>query len=78
MGSEVYRIMDEGQNYLQSIHSAVLKVAAKDDRLDSMELCRRVLRELGLPEMMANPLVAASFQSSLRIKNVQDLQKGEF
>ncbi len=43
MGSEVYRIMDEGQNYLQRIHSAVLKVAAKDDRLDSMELCRRVL-----------------------------------
>jgi hypothetical protein len=70
--------MDEGQNYLQSIHSAVLKVAAKDDRLDSMELCLRVLRELGLPEMMANPLVAASFQSSLRIKNVLDLQKGEF
>ena len=75
MGSEAYRIMDEGLEYLQHIHSAVLKVAAKDDRLDSMELCRRVLRELGLPEMMANPLVAASFQSSLRIKNVPDLQK---
>ena len=30
MGSEVYRIMDEGQDYLQHIHSAVLKVAAKD------------------------------------------------
>jgi hypothetical protein len=78
MGSEVYRIMDEGQDYLQRIHSAVLKVAAKDNRLDSMELCRRVLRELGLPEMMANPLVAASFHSSLQTKNVQDLQKSEF
>ena len=78
IGSEAYRIMDGGQDYLQHIHSAVLKVAAKDDRLDSMELCRRVLLELSLPEMMANPLVAGSFQSSLRIKNFQDLQKGEF
>ena len=77
MGSEVYRIMDEGQNYLQNIHSAVLKVAAKDARLDSMELCLRVLRELGLPEMMANPLVAASFQGSLRVRNQQDLLKDQ-
>jgi hypothetical protein len=31
-----------------------------------MELCRRTLEQLGLPGIMANPLVAASFQASLR------------
>jgi hypothetical protein len=31
-----------------------------------MELSKRVIRELGLPEAMANPLTARTFQSSLR------------
>jgi hypothetical protein len=38
-----------------------------------MELCRRVLAELGLPLAMANPLVAGSFQSSLKLSDQQDL-----
>ena len=43
--------------------------------LDPMELCRRVLVELGLPQIMANPLVAASFQASLReeVRDQRDL-----
>ena len=68
--------MDEGLEYLQSIHNAVLKVAGDrgpDAGLDSMELCRRVLAELGLPAAMANPLVAGSFQSSLKLSDQQDL-----
>jgi hypothetical protein len=68
--------MDEGLAYLQSIHNAVLKVAGDREPgagLDSMELCRRVLAELGLPTAMANPLVAGSFQSSLKLSDQQDL-----
>jgi len=40
-----------------------------------MQLCQRVLIELGLPQMMANPLVAASFQASLKeeVRDQQDL-----
>ena len=71
-----YRVMDEGLEYLQSIHNAVLKVAGargSDAGLDSMELCRRVLAELGLPAAMANPLVARSFQSSLKLSDQKDL-----
>ncbi len=74
LGGEAYRIMDEGQQYLQRIHSSVLKVARENTALlemDSMQLCRRVLVELGLPPVMANPLVASSFQASLR-KEVRD------
>jgi hypothetical protein len=38
-----------------------------------MELCRRTIGELGLPEMMANPLTARSFQSSLKILDRRDI-----
>jgi hypothetical protein len=34
--------------------------------LDFMELSKRVIRELGLPEAMANPLTARTFQASMR------------
>ena len=72
-GSEAYRIMDEGLQYLQRIHSSVLKVAGANPGISPMELCRRTLEQLGLPQIMANPLVAASFQSSLKTGNKQDL-----
>ena len=72
-GSEAYRIMDEGLQYLQRIHSSVLEVAGANPGISPMELCRRTLAQLGLPEIMANPLVAASFQSSLKTGNKQDL-----
>ena len=64
-GEEAYRKMEESKRYLQSIHETVLKVGADPD-LDLMVLSQRVVRELGLPEAMANPLTARTFQSSLR------------
>ena len=76
LDGDTYRVMDEGIRYLQSIHNAVLKVAGDrgpDAGLDPMELCRRVLAELDLPLAMANPLVAGSFQSSLKLSDQQDL-----
>ena len=76
LNGDAYRVMDEGLGYLQRIHNAVFKVAGGAGRaagLDSMELCHRTLAELGLPEAMANPLVARSFQSSLKLHGQQDL-----
>lgn len=59
------RVMDEGIGYLQCIREAALGVASSDpgSGADPMNLCRLVLRELGLPETMANPLVARSIQA---------------
>jgi hydroxyacylglutathione hydrolase len=76
-GSEAYRIMDEGLQYLQRIHSNVLKVERENPGSSPMELCLRTLELLGLPQTMANPLVAASFQASLKeeIRDQQDLLK---
>jgi hydroxyacylglutathione hydrolase len=65
-GGEAYRIMDEGLRYLERIHGCVLKVARASQSSSPIELCRQVLIELGLPQTMANPLVAASFQASLK------------
>ncbi len=73
-GSQIERIMAEGQEYLSRIHKAVLKVS--DGSTDPIDLSRRVLRELGMPENMANPLVARSFQSNLKYKGVDGLQEG--
>jgi hydroxyacylglutathione hydrolase len=76
LGGDAYRVMDEGLGYLQSIHHAVLKVAGDkrpDAGPDSMQFCSRVLTELGLPAAMANPLVAGSFQSSLKLSDQQNL-----
>ncbi len=72
-GTEAYRSMDRGLDYLQRIHNAVIKVEDLDVQLDSMELCGRVLEELGLPKAMANPLVARSFQASLGMLDQRDL-----
>ncbi|OPY51519.1 MAG: Hydroxyacylglutathione hydrolase [Methanosaeta sp. PtaU1.Bin112] len=73
-GEDAYRIMDEGLQYLQHIHSSVLKAVREDSALaekDFMQLCKKVLDELELPQFMANPLVAASFRASLR-EDVRD------
>jgi hydroxyacylglutathione hydrolase len=74
---EAGRIFAEGQQYLQRIHEMVHKVAGEEPEpegreertgQDPMQLCRSVLVLLGLPPVMANPLVAASFQASLRTR----------
>jgi glyoxylase-like metal-dependent hydrolase (beta-lactamase superfamily II) len=71
-GCEAYRILDEGLQYLQRIHGSVLDVALANPGISPMQLCLRTLERLGLPQTMANPLVAASFQASLKADK-QDL-----
>lgn len=66
--SNAYLVMDRGLEYLQQIHSAVLRAAGSmgsSAEIDPMELCRQVVTEMGLPLHMTNPLVARSFMSSL-------------
>jgi len=72
-GEDAYRIMDRGLDYLQRIHSAVIKSAEASSSQDGMELCKMTIEELGLPEMVANPLTARSFQSSLKILDRGDI-----
>lgn len=68
-GGQTREAFEAGHGYLQRVHEAVLKVAGEKDDLAPMELCGRVLEEVGLPPMVANPLIARSFQSSLAAKD---------
>jgi len=65
--------MDEALNHLQDIHEAVAEVVNNDISHDPMELCRLVLRKLGLPEMIANPLIAKSFEANRKVSDHKDL-----
>ncbi len=73
-GAEVYRIMDGGLGYLKRIHKAVRKIGGDSRGMEPMELCSQVLKELGMPETIANPLVARSFQASLTAQGDQAMQ----
>lgn len=68
-GDDVYKIMDDGLKYLQCIHEAVVEVAVTEDKTihDDMDFTRLVLKKLGLPEMVANPIIAQSFESNLSL-----------
>jgi hydroxyacylglutathione hydrolase len=62
---DIYRRMDEGLSYIQRTHEAVIKCAQGKKKPDPMELCVRVLEELGLPPAAANPLVSRTFMSHI-------------
>ncbi len=65
-GESAYDALDNGARYLDRIHKAVRE--SGDSGSDNpTAFCAPVLRDLGLPAAMANPLVARSFRSNLRI-----------
>jgi hydroxyacylglutathione hydrolase len=69
LGAESYRTLDKGLEYLQKIHSAVIKAADTGNVADPMELCRMTIRDLGLTDAMINPLVARTFQACLKARD---------
>jgi hydroxyacylglutathione hydrolase len=72
-GKEAYRRLDAGLDYLQRIHKAVLLSAGNDPSPDLMELCGRVLGEIGIPPETANPIVARSLASHLELRDRQSI-----
>lgn len=65
-GSEkIDKRMEESIAYLQRIHSAVISSSNNEIQQDIMELCQKIVSELGLPQFAVNPLVAKAFASSL-------------
>jgi hydroxyacylglutathione hydrolase len=64
-GEDARRSLEKGLLYLQRIHQAVRQAAAEGSSEETRELCGQVLKDLGMDESMANPLVARSLQSHL-------------
>ncbi len=71
-GNAAYDSLDNGARYLERIHEAVRKAASPASG-NPAEFCMPILKELGLPDVMANPLVARSFRSNLRIPDKESL-----
>lgn len=71
-GDQGYRMMDEALIYMQNIHQAVAR-ATGGFVGDSLELCQKVLAELGIPPAAANPLVARSFEANRLVLEREDL-----
>lgn len=61
----IYIRMNESIAYLERIHTAVIKNSNMNKQQNNMELCQKVVTELGLPPFAAIPLVAKAFSSSL-------------
>ncbi|MEW6182166.1 MAG: MBL fold metallo-hydrolase [Bacillota bacterium] len=72
-GERAYRAMDDGLRCIQRAHDAVLKATGGDAYQDPMELCRRVVAEMGLPAAAVNPLAARTFQAHLKLRDRKDL-----
>lgn len=70
---EAYRRMDEGLEYLQRIHTAVIKCSENGSGREPMELSRCVLGELDIPPVVANPLVARSLEANLTVRDRQSI-----
>jgi hydroxyacylglutathione hydrolase len=65
-GEAIRHAMEQGLAYLERMREVVGRVASRDGPLEPMDLCRRVVAELGLPSFAANPLVARSFAAVLK------------
>jgi hypothetical protein len=57
--------MNESIAYLERIHTAVMNNSLMNKQQNIMDLCHKVVSELGLPPFAAMPLVAKAFASSL-------------
>ena len=66
-------MMDDGLEYLQSIHNAILKITDDDILRDPFQLCKQMVDDLGLPETSVNPLIARSFASHLKVRDMKNL-----
>jgi len=62
---KINKRLEESTAYLHHIHDVVISSNKSEIQQDIMELCKKVVSELGLPPFAVNPLVAKAFLSSL-------------
>ena len=72
-GTGAYASMDAGLQWFQQIHEAVLAVTTESDSLDPKDLCARVLKRLGFPEIPLVPIVVSSIEAHLKLLGQQQL-----
>jgi glyoxylase-like metal-dependent hydrolase (beta-lactamase superfamily II) len=65
--AETISVLERAGILIEKIHHAVHDAVCDSKPVEAIELCRRVLPKLGLPEAMANPLVARTFLAHLDV-----------
>jgi len=70
---KIIKRMNESIAYLERIHTAVMKNSPVTNQQNTMELCQKVVSELGLPPFAAMPLVAKALASSLVAEENQQI-----
>ncbi len=72
-GASVYPSLDQGLQWFQRIHDAVLAEAAGSDALDAENLSARVLKRLGFAEIPLVPIFVTSIGAHLKLLDHQNL-----
>jgi hydroxyacylglutathione hydrolase len=64
---KAYEAIETSLKYLHHIHQLIEKI--NKPTLDPMELCKLMVKELGLPPMSVMPLLAKSFTANIKVIN---------
>ena len=65
-GTDMQEAMEQSLACLRGIRQVAKRVAGSNPAAEPLELCKRVVAELNLPPVAANPLVARSLMAALR------------
>jgi glyoxylase-like metal-dependent hydrolase (beta-lactamase superfamily II) len=66
-GEKVYQTMDEALAYMQRVHEVVRQKNAEEPSLAPRELTLRVLKGLGVPENLINPIVITTIEAHRKV-----------
>jgi glyoxylase-like metal-dependent hydrolase (beta-lactamase superfamily II) len=66
-GEKVYQTMDGALTYMQRVHEVVGKKNEEEPSLESRELTLRVLKGLGIPENLINPIVITTIEAHRKV-----------
>jgi len=72
-GAGVYPAMDQGLQWFQQIHEAVLAETDGPGDADPKDLSARVLKRLGFPEIPLVPIVVTSIGAHLKLLDHKDI-----
>lgn len=72
-GAEVDRVLTAASNLLEQIHRAVLAQPVPEAESERQAFCIAVLKQLGLPEQMANPIVLRTLMGHLAYRRMPSL-----
>jgi len=73
LGERVYRTMDEAVAYMQRVHEVVRQKSADDPSLEPKELTIRVLKGLGIPENLVNPIVITTIEAHRKVSQYPNI-----